>query len=592
LYALYNPDVSLRAVMWLVGLSGAAFGALVRPVWTHNLIGGQILAGIVSYPPDSVMPALYLTPWSLLIQLAALGLRAGLSEWTLSMVFSALQAGLGTLALAGLSWVFSRRVVMVALVPAVALVAALATPMWVGSSLRVFHGHLYPNVFPVGPALFAPVAMFTGLIALALAANRRWTVAGGLVALLPCLHIGLAVPFALALGVMGWLDRVSLRAQARPVSLATAVGVLVTLGSGVWSLAARPDAPPAPPPGDDFARVFAEHWVDHSRIVAPHELAVLLEMVVWLALLIVVLPARGDDERRCAERRLLLAVAVVSGIAAAYTVTSAVAPGAVPWPLRAGLITRWLNITSWVVFAGSLAALGRSALEGRLAAQIALGAALVLRISGVTVGVSLASQWDVVQAMATVETWSRLARTVGVLYPLVVVGGLWAATRGPGAVVRVPWGGCVLAVVTVGVWLSLGWQQTAGAAGSGACETPLAVARLGTGGLLVGADLWDASYVQVRTRRPVVFDPMDVNIVPFAPAAHAGVAALLRDVYAADPLTPPPAPLDRAWDSFTPDRWRRLAQQYHATEVLAGDHHLLPLPVLARGGGCTLYRLP
>lgn len=590
LYALYNPDVPLRAVMSLVGLAGATYGALVTPTWTHNLIGGQILAGVVAYPPESPVPALYLNPWSVLVQLAALGLRAGVSEWTLSLMFSAVQGALGTLALAWLSWVFSRRTWVAALVPAVALVAAAATPLWVGTSLRVFHGHLYPNTYPVGPSLYAPIGMFLGVVALSLAAVRRWPAALGLTATLPCVHIGLAVPFGLAIGVMAAKDWTAVVTQSPAIRRGLALGLLVTLLSGAGALMTRPLPPTTVDADAGITAVFAEQWDDHSRVVAPAELVPLLEMVLWLIVLRVGMRGRLAPMVPEGADRLVHAVSVVAAVATIYTVVAAFLPDLIPWGVRVALITRWLNLVSWVVFAGGLALLARVALEGHLPAIVALLVAVVLRVSGVTVGISIASQFEVVHAMAASDSWGRLIRTVGVVYPFVVCAGLWWSAGRP---VLALWRGAVdrgVVMATLGVWAIAGWHHLS-AEPRGRCADVVSTLRAGSGALLVGADLWDASWVQVRTRRPVVFDPMDMNIIPFTPAAMGRVSEVLRDVYEVDPLGGPRGPLDRAWPSFTMDRWQTLAQRYGASDVLVADTVSLPLAIRASGDGCIAYQL-
>lgn len=576
--------------MSLVGLAGAVYGALVTPTWTHNLIGGQILAGVVVYPPGSPVPALYLNPWSLLVQLAALGLRAGVSEWTLSLVFSGVQGALATMALAWLSWVFSRRAVVAVLVPAVALIAATATPLWVGTSLRVFHGHLYPNTFPVGPSLYAPIAIFLGVIAMSLAATRRWPAASALMALLPCIHIGLALPFGLIVGTMAAQDRSVVAIQWPSARRAVAVGLFVTLVSGVVALVTRPEMPPSLDGAVGVAAVFAEQWDDHSRVVAPAELVPLLEMVFWLVVLWGLMRGRLAPLVPDGADRLVRAVGVAAAVAAAYTVVAAVVPEVVPWAVRVALPTRWLNIVSWVVFAGGLALLTRAALDGHVPALIALAVALVLRVSGVTVGISIASQLEVVHAMAASDTWGRLVRTVGVVYPCVVFAGLWLSANRPG---RPQWRAGIeraALLVTLVVWGAAGWHRPS-TEPRGRCADVVSTLRAGSGALLVGADLWDASWVQVRTRRAVVFDPMDMNIIPFTPAVAGSVAHVLREVYEVEPLAGPRGPLDWAWPSFTTDRWQALAQRYGATDVLVADTVALPLAIRASGDGCIAYQL-
>ena len=170
-------------------LMGFLVGVFVRPAWTHNLLGAQILSGIVPYSSDSVMPALYGTPHSILIELAAVLLRLGVAEWTISLFFSGLQAALGCAALAMLTFAFSRSITTSFLVPVLLLRFGEATLMWPAEYIAVFHGHLYPNIFPVSPAIFGEMGMFLGILALAFLGLGKLRIAGVLLGLLPAVHL-------------------------------------------------------------------------------------------------------------------------------------------------------------------------------------------------------------------------------------------------------------------------------------------------------------------------------------------------------------------------------------------------------------------
>jgi hypothetical protein len=104
--------------------------------------------------------------------------------------------------------------------------------------------------------------------------------------------------------------------------------------------------------------------------------------------------------------------------------------------------------------------------------------------------------------------------------------------------------------------------------------------------------MWDVGWVQVRTRRPVLFEPLDVNILPFTPGALPRAAEILEKVYGARIEKGPPSRLDRDWPSYDHGRWQSIAREFGVTEVFAESGTIATLPVVADDGRCALYRMP
>ena len=70
------------------------------PDWQVAVETAQVVGGLVPYPPDNVFYIYHTRLWTVLHQLLALGLRAGVSEITLSLIVSGVQGMLTFQALA------------------------------------------------------------------------------------------------------------------------------------------------------------------------------------------------------------------------------------------------------------------------------------------------------------------------------------------------------------------------------------------------------------------------------------------------------------------------------------------------------------
>jgi hypothetical protein len=76
---------------WVLALSAVAgflVGAVARPTWTDNVESAQVLAGVVVYPQRTPMYDYHTSVYSLTIQAAAVLLRLGVPEWTISVLSS------------------------------------------------------------------------------------------------------------------------------------------------------------------------------------------------------------------------------------------------------------------------------------------------------------------------------------------------------------------------------------------------------------------------------------------------------------------------------------------------------------------------
>ena len=99
-------------VLLLSGLLGFRLGMTGFPDWQVAVETAQVVAGLVSYPPDNIFYIYHTRLWTVLHQLLAVALRAGVSELTLSLVVSGVQGMLTFQALALFVYALSRDVLL------------------------------------------------------------------------------------------------------------------------------------------------------------------------------------------------------------------------------------------------------------------------------------------------------------------------------------------------------------------------------------------------------------------------------------------------------------------------------------------------
>jgi hypothetical protein len=111
-------------------------------------------------------------------------------------------------------------------------------------------------------------------------------------------------------------------------------------------------------------------------------------------------------------------------------------------------------------------------------------------------------------------------------------------------------------------------------------------------------------YSQLRTRRPLIVEPLALDQIMYAPESGPTMNEVLKAVYGVDLLHPPEAlrsagfdedltPVTKPiWESRTPEEWKTLAGAFGFTAVLADSNWTLHLPEVARDSSQVLYSIP
>jgi len=107
------------------GLLGFGVGA-GHATWQVAVETGQVLAGLVTYPPDNPFFIYHVKIWSLIPQLSAVLLRAGFSEISVSHLLSSLLTAIAFVAVALFVYALGRDAVLAIGAPCLVFVTRVA----------------------------------------------------------------------------------------------------------------------------------------------------------------------------------------------------------------------------------------------------------------------------------------------------------------------------------------------------------------------------------------------------------------------------------------------------------------------------------
>jgi hypothetical protein len=119
-------------------------------------------------------------------------------------------------------------------------------------------------------------------------------------------------------------------------------------------------------------------------------------------------------------------------------------------------------------------------------------------------------------------------------------------------------------------------------------------------GLLLTAS--DLHLIQLRTKRPVLLDGGQLDMLPYAPETGPQMAKILKEVYGVDFFAPPRLalrtatiplePVKQVWESRSEKAWKLIRQKYGVTEVLTYSDWKLELPLISNSGNLSSYEIP
>jgi len=563
------PDQSRVVLRWS-GSLGFVLGALFAD-WQVVVETGQVLAGLVSYPPDNPFFLYHATVWSLLNQGAAVMLRAGASEIASSVIVSGLLGLVSFQALSIVAYTFNRDARL-----------AIGVPFVVFLSRATNFGVVYPVWLLATEHTYGVIGLGWVVLVAGLFAAGRAKLAGFLLGVAPAIHPSLGLFLGLLIAITAVWDRQMARAAIRSGRWPFLAGCAVTLAS----LAIHAAMMPASPELDSasaarFLTAFVALWDPHRGAVNFRSTGI----AVVAGIMLVALVALTRSARLTPGQRFLLRFVLVTAVASLGLAWLTHLPAAsTPPALLVLMPARVLNVD---IFIAAALLLGLCHRRSRLAQtmMVALTALLVFRSRSM---VWLVFDPDVTRGLAAVSVAAALAvalvaRHRGIDVARAITMTLMAAAFGLASYLAAD------RLLTHGHALLRDRTN----------EPVFERASRGSGVLVTGGDL---HLIQLRTRRPVLLDGGGMDALPYVLAAAPATAAILRDVYGIDFFNPPregrgqgriPSEPNRlVWEGYSAARWSEIALTHGVTEVLSPAGWTLQLPVVATGHGVTLHAIP
>jgi hypothetical protein len=583
-------------VLLISGLLGFRVGMVGFPDWQVAVETSQVVAGLVTYPAGNPFFIYHTKLWTVIHQICAPLLVAGVSEIALSLAISGLLGMLTFQALAMFVFAFSDDVLL-----------AIAAAVLIFVTRAAEYGAVYAIYLLGNENTYGIMGLSFCVLSVALLGSGAYRSGAFLLGMAPAVHPVLgAWMCAVAAGALPWRSKESLHVF-RPAAKWFLIGAGVTVTSLVVQLVFiyRP-----PPIAVDFSpqeiAAFITYWDGHRRPVEIAKVGVLLNFAA-LALATVWLVAFADDVPR--RSLFLLRVTIAAALTSIVLIfVSWIPPERLPTAVLILMPGRVLNYNALTFVALVIGLIGRY--RRQLWGQTLLAFIAV----GLLIGDhSMLWEW-LQQRGATYESRVRPLWAVAVTVGVLVTGAVWtkwrrldrpietaAAPRSP-ATAKATMGARALTVAACALAIFIALTSSRPASlifHDRTNDVFLAQVAAGPGVLLTAGDL---HLIQLRTRRPVLLDGGGLDGLLYSLEAGPEMERILREVYGVDLLNPPPEaqgsgripPMatQRVWENYSPEKWRDIARRFHVTQVLTYPDWTLNLPVVAHSRRLLLYDIP
>ncbi len=564
-----NGSPPMRSIFLLAlvsGLIGFAFAALVCGGDQWSVEFGQTQAGIV---PARFLYGLFLGQiWSLANQLSALGLLAGCSEFTVSLLISGLIGMLLFQGLALLIYAINGRFWIAALAP---LLLYCARAITYGNA--VYQTGLEGSCY----SMFGMLGFANTVVVIALFGLGRYRGAAFLLGLLPAWQVVQGGLMWFVAGVAWLWVRRTIRRQDMAVLGWFAGGVLTAMISLGIHLYQNP-----PLPKTNAAEIqrhlsfYIENWasvrekLDFSTSDIWINAGGLVVVFLYLKRAGVLLP-----------ERLKLMLTVLSAGAITALVSACLMYSPFQW------LIRLFPIRLLTVLVVCYAALLLGVLtDERHERSMPLFGTLFILLLGISTYMFQTGVFP-----GTVESFMIIILVVGSVMVLLAMRSF--PTTGPaGASLIASLRKCQLPLM-VGLtcfilakrWPTSAWREIQ--ATEALSRTAHQQAATSEPGVLLTASDFDVP--QLRTRRPVLLNVTTLDPLMYAPAFLPAMAMILKDVYGVDFFKPspesrhlgalPPGAERTLWEARSAGEWKAIREKYHVTDVLVPAAWSLQLPV-------------
>ena len=582
-----DPPRAALVALVASGALGFHLGYTRFPDWQIPVESAQVLAGLVVYPHETPFYVHHMKLWTLLHQVCAVFLKAGVSEIELSKLVSGMLGMLSLQALTMFSFAFCRRAL---------LSVGFALLLFVSGV--TYAGALYPIFLMGAPFTYGIVGLSLIVLVAGLLGSGLHRTGAFLLGLAPAVHTGLALWLWVIVGCCFIIERGRGVPRGSLRSLLAGIAVTgVSFAVHSWMSAGVPSQPVAM--DRHYLDAFVAFWDGHRRPVSLRELAVLLNVA---ALGLATAWLRWFRLHVTEEAAWLLRFAQVSAaMSIALVPLTWVPPAHVPVPLLVLMPGRVLNIVAMTFSAMLLGLLGRSAIGWQSLLMLAMTAALFIGNDSMLWRM-LPTTWP--------ESWPHvptdaIAFVVAAALLIGMVVQAWRSRQSPVQVrLQIPTSRAVgianLLLLLASAVVAYRAPEPRGHIFIDRTNNSVLAAAAGAPGLLL--TVGDAHLMQLRTRRPMLIDTGALDTIPYTPGSGPVLDRILRDIYGIDLFAPPPELRGAGrlledvhrehWQRYSAEDWRRIRKDYHVTQVLTPSDWQLDLPIVAGDLRFLLHTIP
>jgi len=565
----------------LGGLCGASLGA----TWQDVIEPAQVLAGVVHYQPGDPLFLYSTRTWTLLHQVTALAISAGVTEWWLTIVWSGLVGALSFQALA-----------LTTLAMGASPVIAMLTPVLLWASGAASLSGNYPVRLLGFPHTYGLVSHPLLLLVVGLLAVKRDRAAAFLLGVFPSIHVVVGLWAWLIVGLLGVKLRAHGPERAGPFVRWWLAGLAITLVSAIvhvsWFAGAMPSATEYT---DAVMRGVLQYWESHRTPIEWFSAEPLRIIALPVAL---VLYQRWLGPHIPLEARILARsfVVVVVIVCVADWIVRLV-PEHLGWMVARVMPRRLLALPAlggmaWVI---GVATSSRVPAAVRFVSQVAFASIAVVVLPLVAdpsgLGATMLQLGDTL-----FESWTLVAAVVVGIGVTALVSGSLAPARWQHWSAGWPDRISRQAFVTLLVALTIGATAQALASARSNLNAvkdshsdPVFAAVAARPGLLLTA--WNLHLIQAPTRRPILLDVAALDGLIYVPAAAERSDHILRQIYGMA-LTEPPRSPELLWGRRSVIEWQVIAEEFHVTDVLTPASWVLQLPQVVRNEDLVLWSIP
>ncbi len=579
--------------LWVLAASGALgfwFGFVAYPTWQVAVEPAQVVAGLVKYPPGTPTYVYQSKLWTILHQMNALLLLAGVSEITLSRIISGVLGMVSLQALALWVFAFSRDALLA--------IGAAVLILFTGAAAN---GGSYPIDIIGTVHTYGALGLSTMALAAALIGSGCYRLGGFLLGVAPAVHPSLGSYLLMMVGLAVVWDFRQVWSEFHSGLKYVAAGAAVTAASLAFHLGFTVDVPEVSAEVmRPYLLAFVSFWDGHRAPVSMSAAGVALNYEAFAMGLIWLIAFRHHLPR---PSLFLLRIVVIGALLSVVFVACSWIPlDKMPSTLLILMPTRLVNFNAMIfpaLLLGLVAAY-RERLRGQLLLVTIIVALLLTRRSLL---------WHWVRpggwAIGRHPVNPRVAFEIGAVVLLLHAVSVWYGARG-GAEPTPVWKSRAIRITR---WVSLVvcfgatmlMLQVKGSTSfyRDRYNDPFfAAIAADKKGMLLTAGSYDL--VQLYTRRPVLLSG-SLDMLPYAPEIGPEMQRILLDVYGADLFHPPEGARDRGvlprelhrdrWEGYSRARWLEIGRTYHVTQVLVPIDWTLDLP-LEIADRWRLYNIP